>query len=346
MGFVPRGSGATVTLGVVAYGVTERLSRCLESLITHESLADFDVVCVVNPTGYGDEDASSLPHGVEVILTELNLGWAGGLHAVRHATSAEWLGWIQDDSVLTSGWLDALLEAAETRPRGGAFGAQAVDADGRATGFSGGDALPFGSPGEWNDTDPSRDGAVAAGVERREWVTSKGLLVRASAWDDVGGPCPLMYPLHHVDKEFSAHLRCHGWELYLVPQAQLLHLQSQSAPGTLRGFLEQWRLEPFAARWEAAMAALAGGAAAPVDHPCHAHPDMPSVEREVAWEATRMLVPFSRFATRWIAADAARLSAEAEHWRSRAEHMERSSSWRVTAPLRALRAALGRVGRR
>jgi len=335
MAFVPYGQAATVTLGVVAYGMTDRLAACIESLVSHEAEADFDVVCVVNPDQRDvDPDVASLPRGVHAIVPDANLGWAGGMHLVRHASSSDWLGWIQDDSTLLPGWLDAHMAAAIAHPEVGAFGAVALDASGRAAGFSGGSASPGTGVRDWSLSDPTRHGNKPTGVELRDWITSKGMLVRLTAWDDVGGPCARHFPLNCVDLELSTHLRTHGWKLVLVPDANLTHLQSQSAPGLFREFVSRWHEEEFDFRWGDPVRRLAASNGEAVEHDCHGHPDIASIERECLREASRMVVPLGKYAS-------ARLREEE---RRRAEELEiqsrlyvNSASWRVTAPLRWVR---------
>lgn len=353
MSFVPRGSQAVVTLAVVAFGVTDRLRSCLESLMVHESQVDFDVVVVVNPTGREREDTTGLPQGVHVIVPDFNLGWAGGLHAARHATTAPWMAWIQDDSAVLPGWLDAHMAAAEALPGGAAFGVVALDDQGRPSGHSGGVAGPMADPGHWNDSDQTPMGVWPPGVEERDWITSKGMLVRLAAWDEVGGPCPRQYPLNHVDKEFSTHLRAHGWRLYVVPGANVTHMGAQSSPGLFRTFLIHWQTEAFAQRWQAVVERLSHAQGNAVDHDCHTHPSMDDVVRECAIEATRMVVPLSRFAVQ-RAAEAETVAHERlAHASERAEYYEalyrsvlETRSWRATAPLRAVRRALRTVARR
>ena len=351
MSFVPFGQGADVTLGVVAYGSSERLRACLASLVRHESDARFDVVVVLNPDERrGTPSVQGLTPGVHVITPDANLGWAGGMHLVRHATSATWLGWIQDDSEVLPGWLDAHWHVAQERPRAGALGAVAVDGQGRAAGFSGGWANAGSPVGEWNDTDPTRDGDIPGGVEQRHWLTSKGMLVRTAAWDDVGGPCARQYPLNHVDKEFSTHLRCHGWELLVVPGAHVSHLQSQSAPSLFRHFLETWQEDEFNARWMPALESLSRTPGSRVDHDCHGHPDVTSIEYECLAEASRMLVPLGKYAATQVAYEQEQRRREAQVSESAIAALRReftgSTSWKMTAPLRwfgsAVRRLLGR----
>jgi GT2 family glycosyltransferase len=332
---VSRTDAPRVALVVVALGRTPRLVACLTSLIEHRSRTPFSITCVVNPVGTGLEatddepDLGRLP--VDVIELEVNLGWAGGLHTGRAALSSEFFVWIQDDMVVAEGWLDALVAAAEANPDAGAFGSSQVDEHGVVSPFNAGTAEPVDDIDRWNDTDTSVSG-LPSEPTRYDWVTSKGLLVRTAAWDDVGGTDPALFPLNHVDKDFCSHLRVHGWAVMLVPDAHLRHRGDQSAPGMLREFLSGWQHPRLTRRWSGPLRELGSGAARVVEHEC-TRERADDVEHWVARESTRLLVAFGRWSEARRRHDHEQLVRAA----AEAEAVRRTLSWRITAPLRALR---------
>lgn len=330
--FVPSRSGAPVTLAVVAYGATERLRRCLDALIAHESVTDFEVVCVVNPnTRSGSSDVSWVDPRVAVVLPELNLGWAGGLHLARTRVTGPLMVWIQDDMVPLAGWLDALVSAADALPGAACFGSLSVGADGRPDGVAAGRAEPADVVARWNETDHTRESLPEA-VTTFDWVTSKGMLTRTEAWDAIGGPDVRLYPLDHVDKQYATHLRAHGWDVAFVPTATLAHALSQSSPRLFRRFLNGWHDDDFNATWGPVAAELAVDATSRPGHPCPPAPTIAEVERACAIEATRMVVPLARFAVGEYEPALARYDS--------------SKSWRWTAPLRSIVGTARRLARR
>jgi len=348
-----------VALLVVALGRSARLVSCLRALLTHESRTPFEIVCVVNPGGGDDPavDATLQGMGLPIIEPAINLGWAGGLHRARADTAAELLVWVQDDMVVLPGWLDALVDAADAHPALGALGSVQVDADGAVQRFTGGwctDDLAT-----WSATDDSHE-RRPVGVEARDWVTSKGLLVRAAAWDAVGGPDPSLYPLSYTDLDLCTHLRAHGWPVALVGEALIRHEGQQSAAGMLRRYLAD-RLTPRVhERWSRVVPALPVGGAAAVEHECTAD-RAADVEGWCAREALDIVVDFGRWAERTRRAETAETTALlAEHEgvireldaglrtaleqlaavQAERDAMRQTWSWRLTAPLRALQRAL------
>ena len=285
-----------VSLGVVSLGTPDRLRGCLDALRAHVSRHDFTVALVVNAdTPDGAPRDVDAPEGVLVDQVPVNLGWAGGLHRARALTEAELLVWLQDDVVPEPGWLDALVDAADEHPSIGGFGAVRVADDGRVLLHNAGRAEPADAVERWNDTDTTPE-TLPTAVATYDWVTSKGFLTRTVVFDEVGGPDPRLWPLNHVDKDYCTHLRCHGYDVALVPDARLRTSGSQSAPTEFRAFLAHWREPWISQHWATSVAALAGESSAVVDHPCADWRAvvLDPVATVAGAEASRMLVPMAR----------------------------------------------------
>ena len=346
-----------VTLIVVALGRTLRLNECITSLVSHESRTSFSIVCVINPISpispidpQSAVDAEGLAleaFDIQIVAPDVNLGWAGGLHAGRALAKSDLLVWVQDDMAVSDGWLDALVAAADENPHVGAFGSSQVDQQGTVSLYNAGRAVSADDFGQWNSTDETAQG-LPDGVTRFDWITSKGLLTRSVAWDDVGGPDPALFPLNHVDKDYCTHLRVHGWAVALVPFAHIQHQGNQSSPGLLREFLPELQQPRLAKRWAGPLEALSATDARLVNHDCtreRAH----DPERWVAREASRLVVSFARWAEARHREQQEELSRAVDalrHSRDELSATRSTLSWKVTAPLRTVRRILGRrIGR-
>ena len=338
---IPFDAHARITLGIVALGTPQRLVECLDSLAAHDTRHEFSVICVVNPA---TADASvaldfTPPPGVHVVFQEINVGWPGGLHVVRSLIHSELLVWVQEDMTVCDGWLDALVAAADEHPEYAAFGSCSVDAEGNATGVSHGQAVPPHDIRQWKLTEDTTD-TVPNGVTRADWVTSKGMLVRLSAWDEIGGPNPTYYPLNHVDHDYCAHLGAHGYDVAIVSEARLVHLGSQSAPSMFRRFIGEYRDPAFNATWGPVLAARAAGALT-VEHECKpwfpgtTQTDDPvgQIRAIAGAEASLMLIAFAKWAQRFT-------DAGVEHQKNVDNHEHSLAlaaiETRKTGPLRAV----------
>jgi GT2 family glycosyltransferase len=97
--------------------------RCLEALLATDWPADrFTVLLVDNAStdGISARVRAELP-AVRVIQSDVNLGFAGGNNlALRHPDDATYVALINNDALVTSGWLTPLVEALEESPDVGA----------------------------------------------------------------------------------------------------------------------------------------------------------------------------------------------------------------------------------
>lgn len=348
---VPFNADTRVTLGIVALGTAQRLKECLDSVASHVSRHDFSVVCVVNPA---TADASAaldfaIPEGVLLIEQKINVGWPGGLHVVRSRIRSELLVWVQEDMLVLDGWLDALVDAADTHKEHAAFGSSSIDEIGRPTGVSFGSADPPHDIRLWKLTAEQTD-AVPPGVTKADWVTGKGMLVRLNAWDEIGGANPTYYPLNHVDHDYCTHLRAHGMSVAVVSEARVIHHGSQSAPSMFRRFVGEYRDPAFNTSWGPVLAQLATGAANAA-HDCkpwfaeatQTNDPISHIERICGIEASLMLVAFAKWSNRFV-------DSAVSHQRDVDNHellasiatidarwRRRSLLWQLSRPLRVLR---------
>ena len=307
--FVAFDRDVRVSLGVVTLGTPDRLRGCLEALVGHVSRHDFTVVVVVNAdTADGAAAPVDAPDSVLVDPVPVNLGWPGGLHRARALTDAELLVWVQDDMTPEPGWLDALVDAADAHPGVGGFGSVRVDERGEVLLSNAGAARATGRHRAGGTTPTARAERLPAAVTTYDWVTSRGFLTRARTFDEVGGPDPRIWPLSYADKDYCTHVRCHGWDVALVPAARVRHAMLPVRPDASSAS----SCSAGARTAQPAVVGAADRARGPVlgvvEHPCAEWRAITAGAARGGFgaEASRMLVPLEPVAGGATAADARR----------------------------------------
>lgn len=94
---------------IVSYNARSKLMVCLESLL-NSLPADCDLIVVDNASVEGNADAIAerFP-GVKLIRSPVNLGFAGGCNLGARHTESEFLVFLNPDTLVERGWMDALL---------------------------------------------------------------------------------------------------------------------------------------------------------------------------------------------------------------------------------------------
>ncbi|TAL44178.1 MAG: glycosyltransferase family 2 protein [Salinibacterium sp.] len=361
--------------GVVAVvptmgGDIARLTACIGSL--KSSLFELDIVCVVNSSTIDPAELSGL--GVRVEIAGVNLGWAGGMIFGAEVTDAPLIWFVQDDMTVRPETLGELVSALDADPSLGMVGPLSVGEDGQVpAGSSGGLISDDGKVISWSwyPVEPcSPEDPEAA--PPLSYLPNRGTLVRRSAFEKCGGTDPRLYPAQYVDVDLSMRMRANGFTFALVPRALISHSGSGSTPRAFVEFLHSRNLQRFMMSWfpgrptpDELYFPVYETRPDPVARPPHGlHPRVSdSLALAVLQSASDSLTHLARVFTAThipIARERDRLVGELEAANQRtaaqairvaeleAAHAElrRSTSWRLTGPLRRISRLAARALRR
>jgi GT2 family glycosyltransferase len=189
--------------------------------------------------------------GVEVLVSRVNLGLAGAGNRGRSVARGELLILLHDDAEIESGWMEALVETIDAHPEAGAVGGKVLYPDGR---------LQDAGLILWRDatTSPPWVGETPAptAFDRAravDYCGTSSLLVRAAAWDAVGGLDERFYPVYYVDVDLAMALRQRGWVVLYQPGSRIRHHRGASGSLELRAFISERNRRRFLEKWSAAL---------------------------------------------------------------------------------------------
>ncbi len=100
-----------VSIVIPLYNQLAYTRICLESLRPTVS-ADTEIILIDNSSSDGTSEYLSTLSGVSIIRNQENLGFAGACNQGVRTAVGEWIIVMNNDVILTIGWLDGLLEAA------------------------------------------------------------------------------------------------------------------------------------------------------------------------------------------------------------------------------------------
>lgn len=224
------------------------LKACIDAILgSPPTGCDWEIVVVDD--GSGDETELLLEeYGGQVlpVIFDRNRGFASACNAGAAASAAEYLVFLNNDTLPTGGWLDALVQAAQTVRDGVAFGSRLLFPDDTVQ-HAGicicADRWPrhiyAGFPGDHPAV--TRPRQVVA-------VTAACMLVRRSAFDAVGG-FDTSFHNGYEDIDLCLRMAQLGGEIHYCPASVLYHLESvtrwpdgpEIRDENVRLFDERWR---------------------------------------------------------------------------------------------------------
>jgi GT2 family glycosyltransferase len=250
---LPRSKEPRVSVIIPAKSKPEFLGACLHSLSRFGSdRIPCEIIVVLNETNPELETAlRDRVKGIEVVASPVNLGLAGAGNRGRSSARGEFLVMLHDDAEIEPGWLEPLIETAETHPEAGAVGSKVLFPDGR---------LQNAGMILWRDaiTSPPWFGEPPAPtafdrLRAVDYCGTSSLLVRTAAWDAVGGLDERFYPAYYVDVDLSMALRRLGLVVLYQPRSRIRHHRGASTSVRFRTFIAQRNRLLFIEKWGTAL---------------------------------------------------------------------------------------------
>jgi len=171
---------------------------------------------------------------VELIETGANLGYAGGNNVGIRAMlerGAKYLVLLNNDTIMDPDALTKLIQAGESRPEAGIFGARIVAYDDPERVLYAG-AVEVSEGAYYSFLTDCGNGAKGAGQELypAPFVHGAGFMIRASMLAQIG-LLDERYFLYFEETDFCSRARLHGHRIVVVPSATIRHKVSRSMGG-------------------------------------------------------------------------------------------------------------------
>lgn len=248
---LPTSDRPRVSIVIPVYNKIAYTSACLRSIAEQAGAIPFEVVVVDD--GSSDETPRRLADvaGIRVLRNVQNLGFIGSCNAGAAAAVGEYLLFLNNDTVVTAGWLEALVRCLEEAPQAGLAGAKLVYPDGRLQEAGG---IVFDDGSGWN-YGRFEDPADARYGFRREadYCSGAAIAIRRELFERLGAFDRRYAPAYYEDTDLAFAVRAAGFKVYYEPAATVVHFEGVTsgtdvASGTKRyqvvnreKFLDKWK---------------------------------------------------------------------------------------------------------
>ena len=224
---------------IVNYNAGPELRVALRSIAQEMAGRPWEAVVVDNASTDGSSDyVWEFAPQARVLSNTGNVGFGRGINQGVQATSAPLILIMNPDCRLERGAVRTMRGELERRERCAIVGPRVLDPDGAEQGSARGD--PNMLTGLFGRTGPLRHLLPSSSVSRRnvvnsdagsvtvDWLSGACMLVRRSAFDEVGG-FDARYFLYWEDADLCRRLRARSYEIRYVPAATAVHQVGRSS---------------------------------------------------------------------------------------------------------------------
>jgi len=224
-----------LSIVIVNWNTRDLRAQCLESIYDSLPQRDIEVFVVDNDSSDGSSEMVRERFiQVHLIANEQNVGFARANNQAIRRCEGRYILLLNSDTIVKPGAFDALVDFMDTHPQAGASGAHLLNPDGSlqyscspAPSLSGEFKRLFHLPGVRPDGYYQMHEWDESMARQVDVILGACLVLRHQALDQVG----LLdedYFMYSEEVDLCHRLKAAGWELFWVPQAQVIHLGGQS----------------------------------------------------------------------------------------------------------------------
>lgn len=229
-----------VTIIIPVYNQLAYTVRCLKSLAGHAAKCTFEVIVMDDVSGDRTPEIVTKIEGVRYVRNEENLGFLRNCNKAAGLARGHYLVFLNNDTVVLPGWLDALYDTFAQFPSVGLAGSKLIFPDGR---------LQEAGGIIWNDASGWNWGRLSSPdhprfnyVRDADYVSGASIMIERQLFEVLGRFDERYVPAYYEDTDLAFAVRQKGYRVIYQPRSAVVHFEGVSSGTDLTAGVKRYQV--------------------------------------------------------------------------------------------------------
>jgi len=226
--FLPLHKEPLVSIIIPVYNHFDLTYECLKSIAENLPIVPFEIIIVDD--GSCDETIFAnfiLPDVVRLVRMKENAGFILSCNRGAKLARGKFLFFLNNDTLVRPGWLDALVWTFAEFPGVGIAGSLLLSADGSIQ-DAGGIVWQLGDAWNWGRDQDPLDPRFRF-MRDADYITGAALMIPRDVFQSLKGFDVAYAPAYYEDTDIAFRVRAQGLRVVIQPASQITHLEGASA---------------------------------------------------------------------------------------------------------------------